>query len=168
MSSAHALWVKSTHALTRTAGKMAVGGRMCSTSSPKSHSGLSWAAHLLCNWSIKQNTEFEFVTSASIFSSKCSRTVLWHQRQWDPEIPLKVFTDLRQCSQRPGQLPSTQWCIMGWKPQHVGQNTGTKLSWVVEGRSSTHLHCFLRFDVGDNTAGRCCLYATLVYSVLAD
>lgn len=34
----------------RTAGHIAVGGRMCSRYGPKSHSGLTWDAHLLCSW----------------------------------------------------------------------------------------------------------------------
>jgi len=36
--------------LTRTAGQMAVGGKICCLNSPKSHSGLTCEAHLLCNY----------------------------------------------------------------------------------------------------------------------
>jgi len=35
--------------LTSTAGQIAVGGRICCLNSPKSHSGLTCEAHLLCN-----------------------------------------------------------------------------------------------------------------------
>jgi len=43
--------------LTRTAGQMDVGGRICSRNSPRSHSGLTWDAHRLCSFNTHIHTQ---------------------------------------------------------------------------------------------------------------
>jgi len=57
--------------LTNTAGQIAVGGRMCCLNSPKSHSGLTCEAHLLCSCTSQSTRPHHYTTDVHAHVQFC-------------------------------------------------------------------------------------------------
>ena len=112
---------------------MDVGASIWSQCWPKLHSGFTCDAQWLCNCAQKEKQmsnnqdrcHFVFETQKKLSQNFCLRTfwflfcggvlfcsltVIWHQRQCNPVIPLYDLTNFRHLLHFPVQFPSVQWC----------------------------------------------------------